>query len=132
MSTQPSRPIGVTILGILALIAGLINAFHALQYMGLFPIMIGSVRFFGINLLGSLGFIILAAIWFWVFRMLWQLNPQGWSFMTFLALINIVFAVIAVIGSSTLGEELAAIIINAVILIYAYSSGVKKSFGLPA
>lgn len=131
MSNPTSRPVGVTILAILALIAGLVNAFHALQFLAVFPVVFGPVRFFTFNFLGALGFIVLAAIWIWVFRMLWQVNPQGWSFMTILAIINIAFALIAVIGSSTFGEELPTILINAIVLIYAYSSGVKKAFGVP-
>lgn len=132
MSNQPSRPIGVTILALLALVAGLVNAFHALQYLGLFPVFFGPVAFFTIKPLASLGFILLAAIWIWVFRKLWLLDPQGWSFMTILAIINIAFALLAVIGSSTFAEELPTILINAIVLIYAYSSGVKKAFNVPA
>lgn len=131
MTNQPSRPIGVTILGILAFIAALVNVYHALQYLGLFPRMLGPIAFFGIDLLGSLGYIVLAAIWFWVFRKLWALDPQGWSFMTILAIINIVFAVLAIIGQSTFSAQLPAIIINVAILAYAYSSGVKRAFGVP-
>lgn len=132
MSNKPARPIGVTILAILALIAAVVNGYHALQYLGLFPVMFGPVKFFTINLLGSLGFILLAAIWVWVFTKLWALDPQGWSFMIILAFINIGFSVLAIIGASTIGEELPTIIISGLILIYAYSSGVKKAFSVPA
>ncbi len=131
MSNKPARPVGVTILAILALIAAVVNGYHALQYMGLFPIIIGPVKFFTINWLGSLGFILLAAIWVWVFTKLWALDPQGWSFMIILAFINIGFAVLAIIGESNIGEELPAILISGLILIYAYSSGVKKAFSVP-
>lgn len=131
MSNRTSRPIGVTILAILALVTAAVNVFHALQYLAVFPVIFGPVRFFTFNLLGALGFIFLAAIWVWVFRKLWGLEPQGWSFMTILAVINIAFAIIAILGSSTIGEELPAIIINVIVLVYAYSSGVKKAFNMP-
>lgn len=132
MSNQPAhRPIGVTILAILALIAAVVNGYHALQYMGLFPITLGPISFFNINLLGSLGYIALAAIWVWVFTKLWALNPQGWSFMVILSVINIVFAVLAIIGQSSWQSQMPAIIISALVLIYAYSSGVKKAFNVP-
>lgn len=131
MSNSSSRPVGVTILAILALVAAVVNVFHALQYLAVIPVIFGPVRFFTLNILGALGFIFLGAIWIWVFRMLWRLDPQGWSFMTILAIINIAFALLAVIGSSTFAEELTTILINAIVLIYAYSSGVKKAFNVP-
>lgn len=131
MTNQPSRPIGVTILAILAIIAGVVNVYHALQYLGLFPHVLGPVRFFGVDILAALMYGVLALIWLWVGRMLWQLNPQGWSFMTILAIINIVFAFLAILGQSTFSAQLPAIIINGLVLLYAYSSGVKKAFGVP-
>jgi hypothetical protein len=131
MTSQPSRPIGVTILAALAFIAGLVDVYHALQYLGILPRFLGPIAFFGIDILGAILYIVLAAIWIWVGRMLWQLNPQGWTFMVALAGINIIFAVLAVIGASSFGAQLPAILINAAVLIYAYSSGVKKAFGVP-
>lgn len=131
MSNQPARrPIGVTILAILALLAALVNAYHALQFMGLFPVTLGPISFFNINLLGSLGYIALAAIWVWVFTKLWALNPQGWSFMVILSVIEIAFAVLAIIGQSSWQSQMPAIIIAGLVLIYAYSSGVKKAFNV--
>lgn len=131
MTTQPSRPIGVTILAVLAFIAGLVNVYHALQYFGILPHFLGPVRFFGVDILGALIYLALAVIWFWVGRMLWQLNPQGWMFMVALAIIEIIFAFLAILGQSTFAAQLPAIIIAAIVLIYAYSSGVKKAFSVP-
>ena len=131
MTNRPARPVGVTILAILAFIAGIVNVYHALQYLGLFPQVLGPVRFFNADILAALMYGILALIWFWVGRMLWQVNPQGWMFMTILAIINIVFAFLAVLGASTFAAQLPAIIINGLVLLYAYSSGVKKAFGVP-
>jgi hypothetical protein len=92
---------------------------------------LGPVRFFGVDILAALMYGVLALIWFWVGRMLWQLNPQGWMFMTILAIINIVFAFLAILGQSTFSAQLPAILINGLVLLYAYSSGVKKAFGVP-
>jgi hypothetical protein len=131
MASKPSRPIGITILAILAFIAGIVNIYHALQYLGLFPQVLGPVRFFGVDILAALMYGVLALIWLWVGRMLWQVNPQGWMFMTILAIINIVFAFLTILGQSTFAAQLPAIIINGLVLLYAYSSGVKKAFGVP-
>jgi hypothetical protein len=126
-----TRPIGVTILAILAFIAAIVNIYHALQYFGILPHFLGPVRFFGVDILGALLYLVLAAIWFWVGRMLWNLDRQGWTFVVAIAVIEIVFSLLAVLGQSTFAAQLPGMIIAAIVLIYALSSGVKNAFDVP-
>jgi len=125
------RPIGVTILAILAALAAIVAIIHTLQMLHLFPIRgpFGVFAFFTFDLLGAILWGILAAIYIWVVRMLWNLDPQGWVFVTALSTLNLVFAVISIIGASTWQAMLPSLVVNGLILIYCLLPGTKESFG---
>lgn len=124
-----SRPIGITILAILAAIAAIFAIIHTLQMLHLFPIFLGPVSFFTFDLLGAILWGILALIWIWVTRGLWNLDPQAWLFVTVLAVLNLILAFIDIIGRSSFQAELPTILLNGIILIYAQTPGVKRAFG---
>lgn len=126
------RPIGVTILAILAGIAALIAIIHTLQMLHLFPISgpFGVFKFFTFDLLGAILWGLLALIYIWVVRMLWNLEPQGWLFIVALSALNLIFAVISIIGSSTWQAMAPSIVINGLILIYGMLPGTKEAFNV--
>jgi hypothetical protein len=129
-----SRPIGVTIIAILAILAAIMAFIHALQMIGLFPINIPGFgwKFFGaISWLGGIMWAILGLIYLWVFRMLWNLNPQGWLFVVVVATFNLILAVVSILGASTFGAMLPSILFNGIILLYSLTPGVKNAFGQP-
>ena len=128
-----SRPIGVTILAILAALAAILAIIHTLQMLHLFPIRgpFGVFSFFTFDLLGAILWGILALIWIWVVRGLWNLDPQVWLFVVVLAALNLILAFIDIIGRSSFQAELPTLILNAVILIYCLTPGVKQAFGQP-
>jgi hypothetical protein len=125
------RPIGITILAILAGIATVIAAIHTLQYLHLFPFFLGPMAFFGFDLLGALLWGVTTLIYAWVTRMLWNVNPQGWLFLVILSALNIGLALLGAIGGSTLSAELPYLIFNALVLGYCLLPGVKAAFGDP-
>jgi hypothetical protein len=127
-----SRPIGVTILAILAGIAALIAAIHTLQFLHLFPFFLGNMAFFGFDLWGAILWGLMTVIWVWVARMLWNVDPQGWLFLVILACLNIGLALLSAIGGTTLAAEVPTIVINGLVLIYCLLPGVKNAFGQPA
>ncbi len=127
-----SRPIGVTILAILAVLAAILAIIRTLQMLHLWPIWLGPVRFFTFDLLGAILWGILALIWIWVVRGLWNLDPQVWLFVVVLAVLNLILAFIDIIGRSSFQAELPTLVLNAVILIYCLTPGVKQAFGQPA
>jgi hypothetical protein len=61
--------------------------------------------------------------------MLWNLDPQGWLFTAALSTLNLIFAVISIIGQSTWQAMLPALIINGLILIYCLLPGTREAFG---
>ncbi len=124
------RPIGMTILAILALFGAAIAFIYTLQMLHLLPITIGPVRFWTFDLWGAILWGILAFIYLWVFRMLWMVNPQGWMFVVLLSGLNLILAFLSVLGGSSWEAMGAAIVINGIILIYALLPGTKKAFGV--
>ena len=128
-----SRPFGVTILAILAGIAAFIAIIHTLQMLHLFPISgpAGVFSFFTFDLLGALLWGLMAAIYIWLVRMLWNLDPQGWLFLVVIAIFNLILAFVSVLGRSSFQAMLPSILINGIILIYCLLPGTKEAFGQP-
>jgi hypothetical protein len=126
------RPFGVTLLAIFALIAAAVAGWHTLQMLHLAPVFFGPVTFFTFDLLGAVLWAIMVLIYVWVFRMLWNLDPQGWLFITVISVINLVLAFLSILGASSWTEMMPSILINGIILIYALLPGTKAAFGMPA
>jgi hypothetical protein len=126
------RPIGITIIAILAAIATVIAAIHTLQYLHLFPFFLGQMAFFGFDLWGAILWGLMTVIYAWVVTQLWNVNPQGWMFLVLLSALNIILDVLSIIGATTLSAVLPSILINAIILIYCLTPGVKRAFGTEA
>jgi hypothetical protein len=128
-----SRPFGVTILAILAGIAAFFAVIHTLQMLHLFPISgpLGTFRFFTFDLLGALLWGLMAAIYIWLVRMLWNLDPQGWLFLVIIAIFNLILALVSILGRSSFQAMLPSILINGIILIYCLLPGTKEAFGQP-
>jgi hypothetical protein len=128
-----SRPFGVTILAILAGIAAFFAVIHTLQMLHLFPISgpLGVFSFFTFDLLGALLWGLMAAIYIWLVRMLWNLDPQGWLFLVIIAIFNLILALVSILGASSFQAMLPSILINGVILVYCLLPGTKEAFGQP-
>ena len=130
---QKHRPFGVTLLAILALVATVIAIWRVLQSLGIAPINIGTMSFFvpDANWINALMWGLLALIYVWVFRMLWQVNPQGWLFVTVISILNLTLAVVNIIGGSSFDAMLPSLAINGIILIYCLVPGTKAAFEVP-
>jgi hypothetical protein len=124
-----SRPFGVTVLAILAGIAGVVAAYHTLQYLHILPFSLGSVAFYGFDLWGALLWAILTVVYAWVVSMLWTMNPAGWLYVVLISIINLVMAVISIIGASSVQAMLPAILINGIVLLYCLLPGTRQAFG---
>jgi hypothetical protein len=128
-SMTPHRPIGITILAILAGIATVIAAIHTLQFLHLFPFFLGQMAFFGFDLWGALMWGLLTFVYAWVVYMLWTVNPQGWLFLVALSVLNLVLDGLSIIGQSTFSAMWPSILFNAIILIYCLTPGIRRAFG---
>ncbi|MBV9576996.1 MAG: hypothetical protein JO057_00250 [Chloroflexi bacterium] len=128
----PHRPIGITIIAILAGIATILAAIHTLQYLHILPFFIGSMAFFGFDLWGALLWALMTLIYAWVVVQLWNVNPQGWMFLVILSALNIILDVLSILGATTVSAVLPSIVINAIVLIYCLTPGIKRAFGTEA
>ena len=126
---MPKRPVGVTILGVLAAVAAGVSLYHALQFLGALPAMLGRFMFFGQNFWGAMVFSFNALLWAAVAWGLLSLKPWAWLFTIVIALLGLLSAFFGLLGGSELSAMLPALVIDAIILIYCLSSGVKQAFG---
>lgn len=124
------RPFGVTLLAILAGIAALLAIIHTLQMLHLLPFnLLGEMKFWNFNAIGALMWGLLAAIYIWLVRMLWNVNPQGWLFMVILSTLNLILAFVSLLGQSSWQALAPTILVNGLILIYCLLPGTKAAFG---
>ena len=124
-----SRPFGVVLLAILAGLEAVVAAWHTLQYLGIVPVTLGRLQFYGVDLLGAVLWGLTTAVWVWAVVNLWRLNPQALLFVTLLAGWNLILAVISWLGASDFQAVLPALLLNGIILIYALSQRTNQAFG---
>ena len=126
------RPFGVTLLAIFALLAALAAIWHTLQMLHLAPVSVDDVRYFTFDIWGAILWGIMVLIYLWVFRMLWNLDPQGWLYVVVLSTLNLILALVSWMGELSFLDVLPSVLFNAIVLIYANTPGVKAAFNMPA
>jgi hypothetical protein len=130
VSTAVKRPIGVTILAILAGVAALLAAYYLLQSLGILPYSIGPYSVRGFNLWNAFMWGIMLWIWVWVVQMLWSVNPQAWLFLAVISVFNLILAFTYLISQGTTWSDVSvSFIVNGVILIYLMLPNVRRAFG---
>ena len=122
------RPIGVTILAIFAALAAIAAIIHTLQMLHLLPVFLGPVSFFTFSFIGAIMWGILAAIYIWLVRGLWNVESQAWLFMVILSCMNLFLAFLSILGQSSFQAMLPTILLNGIILIYCLLPGTKQAF----
>ena len=125
------RPVGVTILAILAGIAAVFAAIHAIQFLGIFPFVLGpsgySVHYF--SFWYSLMYGLLFWVYIWLTRALWRVEPGAWMFLVIVTMFYLILDLFMLIGANTWQDVSISIIINGIILLYCMLPGVKSAFG---
>ena len=125
------RPIGVTILAFLAILGAINALIYTLQMLHLIPTYLGPIAFYQFSLIGAFFWGLLFFIWLAVFRMLWEVHPQGWMFMVLIATFDLIYGIICVLGGSSWQAMAPIIIISGLVLIYGLLPGTKQAFGVP-
>ena len=127
------RPIGVTILAILAAVVAILNIIHTLQMLHLFPIQspiaLGPSVFFSFSLIGAIMYGILALIWIWLTKGLWALDEQSWLFVVVLSILDLIILFVNLLGGATFADIWLPVALLVIILIYCMTPGVQKAFG---
>jgi len=126
---EKHRPIGVTVLAVLAGILAVLSAVHTLQALGIFPYFIGPIAIRGFNLWGAIMWGLMVWVWIWLVQMLWRVDPQAWLFLAVITVFNLILDFMVMLGQGTWNDVSLSFLINAVILIYAMLPGTKRAFG---
>ena len=80
-----NRPIGVTFIAILAILGAINALIVTLQYLHILPVYVGQVAFYTFSLIGAFFWVFIIFFFLWLFRMLWEMQPQGWMFAIIIA-----------------------------------------------
>lgn len=131
LSQAKERPVGVTILAILAGIAAVLAAVHALQFLGIIPFVVGpagyTVRYF--SFWYALMYGLLVWVYIWLTRMLWSVQPEAWMFLVVVTMFYLILDAFMLIGATKWQDVSFSIIVNAIILLYCMLPGVRSAFG---
>ena len=122
------RPIGVTILAILAGIVAVLAAIHTLQFLGIIPFFFGPFSFRAFSLFYALMWGLLVWVYIWLVQMLWRVEKQAWIFLVVITIFNLSLDFVAILGASTWQDFGLSIFLNAIILIYCMLPGVRQAF----
>ena len=125
------RTLPITILAIFSVIAGILSFMDAARYMGWLSIaQLGEIKFYlPDNLwLPAIMAAIVGVIWFLVAWWLWNLNPSGWLFVVVIAVINLVFLGLAILGKTTFSSVAVQVLINVVALVLALLPNTRETF----
>jgi hypothetical protein len=123
-----SRPFGVTVLALLAGLAAVLAAVHALQSLGIFPFMIGPFSVHAFSFWSFLMWALMVWVWVWVVQMLWRMDKQAWLFLAVITVFNLILDFTVMLGAGAWSDVSLSVIVNAIILIYVMLPGVKRAF----
>jgi len=131
-SQAKERPVGATILAILAGIAAVLAVIHALQFLGIFPFLVGpsgyTVHYF--SWWYALMYGLLVWVYIWLTRALWRVEPGAWTFLVLVTLFYLSIDLIQMIGASTWRDVSFSILFNGLILLYCMLPGVRSAFAI--
>jgi len=122
------RPIGVTILALVAVFLAFLNAIVMLRFLGFLPFL-GPIGFRIFNPWHALLYGLLAYIWAWLAQMLWQVDPQAWLFLAVITVFNLCVDFVLLVTEGSWYDVNFSVILNALILIYIMLPGVRGAFG---
>lgn len=123
---EKTRPIGVTILAILAGAAAVLAAIATLRFLGILPI--GPLGFRVFNFWYALLYALLTWVWIWLTQMLWRVDPQAWLFLAIITVFNLTINFVILITGGEWYDVNVSVIVNALILIYIMLPGVREAF----
>jgi hypothetical protein len=124
------RPIGVTILAILAGVLAVIAGVRTLQFLGLLPFFFGPVPFRSFSLFVALMWGLMVWVYVWLVKMLWDVRPEGWMFLAVISVFNLILEFVTLVGGAVWQDVSLSFLVNGLILIYVMLPGTKKAFGM--
>jgi len=129
LAVTKERPLGVTILAILAGVAAVLAAIHTLQFLGIIPFFIGPVAFRTFNFFYAIMWALLVWVYVWLLQMLWRVDRVAWLFLVIITIFNLTLDFVAMLGKSSWQDVSVSFLLNGIILIYCMLPGVRSAFG---
>lgn len=126
---ERGRPFFITASAVVAGLAAIYGFLTTLQMLGLFPLYLGEVAFFGQPVLGAVLWGLLTLGYIWALQWLWRLEPSGWLFAIVSAGLGLILALFSIAGGSTLESMLPALILNGLILLFLVFPHTREAFG---
>ncbi len=123
------RPIGVTILAILAEVAAVLAAINALQFLGIIPFFIGSHALRAYNFWYALMWGLMVWVYIWLVQMLWRVDPAAWLFLVIITIFELTLDFVAMLGGAIWQDVSVSFLLNGIILLYVMLPGVRDAFG---
>ena len=120
------RPIGITILAILAGVLAVIAVLACLSWLGLFPFLGIPGRHF--NLWYALMWGLLAWVYIWLVQMLWNVQKSAWIFMAVITVFNLIVNFVIIATGGDWYDVNVSTILNSLILIYIMLPGTRRAF----
>jgi hypothetical protein len=124
-----NRPIGVTILTVLAAVALVLSVVHFVQALGILPYFIGPVAIKDFNLWHVLMWGLMIWVWWWAVRALWVVDVSAWVFVVIVSLISVIFDFTEVAFTTTTFSDVGlSFLVSLVILAFAFLPSTKAAF----
>jgi hypothetical protein len=123
-----NRPIGATILAILAVILAVLSGIATLRFLGFFPFL-GPLNIRIFNLWYALLYGLLTYVWIWLAKMLWDVEEVAWIFLAVITIFNLTIDFVILITGGDWYDINVSVIINSLILIYVMLPGTRRAFG---
>ena len=127
-----SRPIGVTILAVLAGAAAVVAVVRVLQFIGLIPFFAGPFDYpvHLTNLWYALMWGLLVWVYIWLTRSLWNVEAQAWLFLVVITVFNLILEFMVLLTGGGVSDSTVPLLLNIAILAYCMLPGVKNAFGM--
>src|SRR5829696_8759341 len=131
MATARRRPIGVTLLAVLAGINAVLAVLHLLQAVGVLPYVVGPVSIRDFNLWYTLMWGLTVWVWAFAVVLLLRVDPMAWLIVVVVAAFNLLFDFVALLGTTTVSDLSLSFLLNVVILVYALLPRTREAFDIP-
>ena len=130
-ATSSKRPIGVTVLAILAGVLAVLAGIHVLQSLHILPFVIGPFTVHAFSFWNALMWGLMVWVYIWLVQMLWRVDPQAWLFLAVITVFNLILDFTVMLGAADWSDVSISFLINALILIYIMLPGTRRAFGRP-
>ena len=123
---MPRTPLGVTVLGVFALMTGVSQAFIGLLLMGV--VAFGEVPTGDGVFIAGVFALVVAAIYFMVGLAAFSLKPWAYGFALFMSLFGLFEGLLVLLATGSLVYGLATLLFPLVVYMYLQSDEVKSAF----